>query len=94
MPPKREFRLQLACTRIHLANGESMRALILSVAEMDPPQRDWILAGLALENGKNVVKPIQRADFIAAQGTTVTLTETRGMAGAPLLYTPTGGKAA
>lgn len=88
---KGEFRLELACTVIRPVAGPPIRALILAVAEMDPPQRDWVMCGLALETGNNVTKPIRREDFLAAQRMPVTLVEAKDMKGAPLLYAPNGG---
>lgn len=93
-PVKGEFRLELACVVIQPMAGPPMRALVLAVAEMDPPQRDWVTCGLALENGTNVVKPVRRQDFLNAQKSPVTLVEAKDMRGAPLLYTPNGGVAA
>jgi hypothetical protein len=93
-PVKGEFRLELACIVIKPVAGPPMRALVLAVAEMEPPQREWVTCGLALENGTNVVKPVRREDFLNGQKAPVTLVEAPDMQGAPLLYTPTGGKAA
>lgn len=89
------FKLDMACVWIEPVAGKPMRALVLAVSEMVPPDPLWVNAGLALENGTSVMKPIRREALIRGQREPVTLVEAgRDFKGAPTLYRPDGGKAA
>jgi len=60
-----EFKVDFVCIKLGLANGQPMRALVISVAEIGSPTH--LMAGLVLENGTTQQMPIRRDVFLAAQ---------------------------
>ena len=78
---KGEFKLDFVCVKLTLADGNTMRAVVLAVSEIRSPTH--IMAGVALENGTVTQMPIRRDVFLAAQvsGDVVTFVEAPDQSG-------------
>lgn len=82
MKSKGQFRLDFACVKVRGMDAQEMRALVLAVSEI-PGSKTHVLAGLALENGAMIQKPIPKIDFELGQRNGVTLIEVADVQGIP-----------